>query len=235
MATNAGDTFASFTTSHAETITTITSDNYNSNKRVPRTNRHSLLPFRHVSSSSEEDGSSHRHSRRFHQGLKLLDLTTKTRSGSNEHVKRDHVRSQASQGSGSGADAQSPSGSTTSFPAMTKEEFETLPPTIRRKVSLLECVIALFLDIFLLESKRRDMGFSIFFFFFSFSSRRCTLPAPSGESLKRDETKRSEEKKSNFLCIMSLGTSLVPTNRQRADTQTPISQVTCLWRRDASG
>ncbi|KAJ3495817.1 hypothetical protein NLG97_g3118 [Lecanicillium saksenae] len=140
MATDHDDTFHGFGSRPAGTITTITSDN--NHKRVAaKSNRHSLLPFRHVSSSSEEDGShhsgssSHRHSRRFQHGLKLLDLTTKTRghSSNGDVPRRDHVRSQASQGSGSGTDAQSPSGSTASFPAMTKEEFESLPPTIRRK------------------------------------------------------------------------------------------------------
>lgn len=144
MATTDGEnTFHGFGTRPAGTVTTITSES-NSRRAAGRSNRHSLLPFRHVSSSSEEDGgnsSNHRHSRRFHQGLKLLDLTAKTRVQSSGSERRDnhhhqhHVRSQASQGSGSGTDAPSPSGSTTSFPAMTKEEFEALPPTIRRKVS----------------------------------------------------------------------------------------------------
>lgn len=145
----ADDAFQGFRTAHAGTITTITSDN-NHKRTAARSNRHSLLPFRHVSSSSSEDGShhsaasatsggaatyNHRQSRRFHHGLKLLDRTGKTRGG--EATKGDHVRSQPSGGSGSGTDAaQSPSGSTASFPAMTKEEFEALPPTIQRKVSL---------------------------------------------------------------------------------------------------
>ncbi|OAQ97177.1 hypothetical protein LLEC1_01267 [Akanthomyces lecanii] len=142
MATTAGEnTFHGFGTRPAGTVTTITSEN-NYRRPAGRSNRHSLLPFRHVSSSSEEDGgnsANHRRSGRFLPGLKLLDRTAKTRAQSSGSERRDHhhhqhhVRSQASQGSGSGTDASSPSGSTTSSPAMTKEEFEALPPTIRRK------------------------------------------------------------------------------------------------------
>ncbi|TQV98445.1 mucin-like protein [Cordyceps javanica] len=157
------DTFHDFGTRPAGTIATITSDNCSDNcsgsgssgssssssrdginysrGAAGRSNRYSLMPFRHVSSSSEDDGS-YRHGGRFHQGLKLLDRTTartrtRTRGRSTASVGEGwrghrHVRSQASQGSGSGTDAQSPS-ETTSFPAMTKEEFEALPPTIQRK------------------------------------------------------------------------------------------------------
>ncbi|EGX89928.1 hypothetical protein CCM_08181 [Cordyceps militaris CM01] len=124
-------------TRRAATTTMMRSDTDSFHRSVGRSNRHSLLPFRHVSSSSEDDGSYHRH-RRLHQGLKLLERT-RGRSinciGDSGGGWRGHryARSQASQGSGSGTDGHSPSESTTSFPVMTREEFEALPPTIQRK------------------------------------------------------------------------------------------------------
>lgn len=171
MATTDGkNTFHGFGTRPAGKVTTITSES-DYRRAAGRPSRNSLLPFRHVSSSSEEDGGSsanHRHSRRFHQGLKLLDLTAKTRAQSGSSERRDnhhhhqhHVQSQESQGSGSGNDAPSPSSSTTSFPAMTKGEFEALPPTIRRKVSRLVMID------FALSSGRFYS-----FFFCSFSSNK---------------------------------------------------------------
>ncbi|OAA73692.1 hypothetical protein ISF_00593 [Cordyceps fumosorosea ARSEF 2679] len=133
-------------TKRAGTTTTITSDsNHNHNRGGGRQNRHSLLPFRHISSSSDEDGGSHRHGGRFHHSLKLLDRTARTRGqgstcnagvndgGHGSWRGHGHAWSQTSQGSGSGSDAHSPSDSATSSPAMTKEEFEALPLTIQRK------------------------------------------------------------------------------------------------------
>ncbi|KAM3514164.1 hypothetical protein MY11210_002155 [Beauveria gryllotalpidicola] len=149
MATDPDDHFHGFGTRPAGTnTTTVTSDISNHHNRAGgRSNSRSLLPFRHHASSSSEDGSSYRHGGGpFHQGRKLLDRAAKTRghrstasSGERgggvwrEH--RRHARSQASQGSGSGTDEHSPSDSATSFPAMTKEEFQALPATIQRKVS----------------------------------------------------------------------------------------------------
>ncbi|KAM3499243.1 hypothetical protein MY10362_007480 [Beauveria mimosiformis] len=149
MATDRDDYFHGFGTRPARTnTTTVTSDISNHHNRADgRLNRGPLLPFCHHDSSSSEDGSSYRHGgERFHQGRKLLDRTAKTRghrstasSGEGgvgvwrEH--RRHARRQASQGSGSGTDEHSQTDPTTSFSAMTKEEFQALPATIQRKVS----------------------------------------------------------------------------------------------------
>lgn len=135
----------------AGTVTTITSEG-NTYKKKRNAHRHSMLPqiqrlnplkLQQPRSQDDSDTSSSFGSFRFFDHLLSPDQkssnsnsrywnSTRTQSPA---ASSGHRRSSTDGSSFHAVDAQSASSSTTSVPSMTKEEFEALPPTIRRKVS----------------------------------------------------------------------------------------------------
>ncbi|KAK3179611.1 hypothetical protein K4F52_008942 [Lecanicillium sp. MT-2017a] len=165
MSTMAPEGTSAFASNRTGTVTTITSDH--TSKRANKHSRYSsLLQLRHgqhetISSdddlssgcaSASSSGLSHRQSRLFQNGLKLLDhrlwseprhqLTTGRSPGIPHSQSPGAKRSMSPQASttsvsstsqdNTSSGAGSTSSSSTCVP-LTKDEFESLPPTIQRK------------------------------------------------------------------------------------------------------